>query len=70
MARLVLGPRECTLFIRDEVLLEALDKPASTVVAVMGLFAAVDVTTFLVLERQTPRAHVSEHHGLLLTSAG
>jgi hypothetical protein len=39
---------ECTPFIRDEVLLEALDKLASTVVAVMVLFAIMNVTIFLV----------------------
>jgi hypothetical protein len=39
---------ERTPFIRDEVLLEALDKLASTVVAVMVLFAIMNVTIFLV----------------------
>jgi len=40
---------ETTLFIRDEVLLEALDELAATVVAWMILFAVVNVTIFLIL---------------------
>ena len=40
---------ETTLFIRDEVLLEALDELASTVVAVMVLFAVVNMAIFLIL---------------------
>ena len=59
--------RPCVL--RDEVLLEALDKLAPTVVAVMILFAVVNVTVFLILGGLTPWAHVSDDHGLLLTSA-
>ena len=35
--------------LRDEVLFEALDKLAPTVVAVMVLFAVVNVTIFLIL---------------------
>jgi hypothetical protein len=61
---------ERTPFIRDEVWLEALDELASTVVAVMVLCAAVDVARCLVLGRPTPRTHVSEPHGLPLTSTG
>jgi hypothetical protein len=36
----------------------------------MVLFAAVNVTIFLVRGGLTPRADVSDDHGLLLTSAG
>ena len=39
---------ESALFLRDDVLLAVLDKLASTVVAVMVLFAVMDVTIFLV----------------------
>ena len=35
--------------VRDKVLLEALDELASTVVAVMVLFAVVNVPIFLIL---------------------
>ena len=61
---------ETTLVLRDEVLLEALDELASTVVAVMILFAVVNVTIFLILGGLAPWTHVSDDHGLLLTSAG
>ena len=54
----------------DEVLLEALDKLASTVLALMVLFAVVNVTIFLVLGGLTLWADISDDHGLLLTSAG
>ena len=40
---------ERTLVLRDEVLLEAVDKLAATVVALMVLFAVVNVAIFLVL---------------------
>jgi hypothetical protein len=40
---------ERTLFSRDEVLLAALDNLAYTVVAVMVLFAVMNVTIFLIL---------------------
>jgi hypothetical protein len=38
-----------TLVLRDEVLCEALDELASTIVAVMVLFTVVNMTIFLVL---------------------
>src|SRR2546421_10747990 len=60
---------EAPLFTRDEVLLAALDKLASTVVAVLLLHAVVNVAIFLVLGRLTPWAHISDHHGWLLTSS-
>jgi len=44
------------------------DKLATTVMAVMMLFAVVNVTIFLILGRLTPWTHVSENHGFLLTS--
>jgi hypothetical protein len=47
-----------------------LDKLASIVVAVMLLFASVNVSVFLVLRGLAARAHVSDEHGLLLTSTG
>jgi hypothetical protein len=49
-------------------LLETLDKLAPTVVAVMILFAVMNVTIFLVLGGLAPRTHVSDDHGVLLTS--
>ncbi len=49
---------------------EAVDKLTPTVVALMVLFAVVNVTVFLVLGGLTPWADVSDDHGLLLTSAG
>jgi hypothetical protein len=61
---------ERTLFSRDEVLLEALHALAPTVVAVMVLFAAVNVPVFLKLGGLAPWTDVSDHHGVLLTSAG
>jgi hypothetical protein len=61
---------EITGFIRDKVLFEAIDKLTAAVVAVMVLFAMVDVAIFLVLGGLTPWADVSDDHGLLLTSAG
>jgi hypothetical protein len=55
---------------RDAVLHEVLDKLPATVLALVVLFAIVDVAIFLVLGRLTPGTHVSDHHGFLLTSAG
>jgi hypothetical protein len=49
---------------------EAVDKLTPTGVALMVLFAVVNVTVFLVLEGLTPRADVLDDHGLLLTSVG
>jgi hypothetical protein len=49
-------------------LFEAVDKLATAVMALMVLFAVVDVAIFLVLGRLTPWTHVSDNHGLLLTS--
>ena len=60
---------EPTLVLRDEVLLAALDKLASTVVAVMILFAVVNVAIFLKLGGLTLWTDVSDDHGVLLTSA-
>jgi hypothetical protein len=56
--------------IRDEILFEALDKLASTAVAVMILFAVVNVPVFLKLGGLAPRTDVSDDHGVLLTSVG
>jgi hypothetical protein len=61
---------EPTLFLRDEVLLAALDELASTVRALMVLLPAVDMTIFLVLGGLAPRTHISDDHRLLLTSTG
>ena len=58
------------LVLRDEVLLEALDELASTVVAVMVLFAVMNVTIFLILGGLAPWTDVSDDHGVLLTSTG
>src|SRR5262249_30128222 len=55
---------------RDEILLIALDELASTVVAMMVLFAIVNVTIFLVFGGLASRTHVSNDHGELLTSTG
>jgi hypothetical protein len=55
---------------RDEVLFEAVDKLTAAVVALMVLFAVVDVAIFLVFGRLAPRTHVSDDHRCLLTSAG
>ena len=51
-------------------MLEALDKLAPTVVAVMVLFAMVHVAIFLQLGRLAPWTDVSHNYGVLLTSAG
>jgi hypothetical protein len=59
-----------TLVIGDEVLLAALDKLAPTVVAVMVLFAIVNVAIFLKLGGLALWTDVSDNHGVLLTSAG
>jgi hypothetical protein len=61
---------EALLVSRDEVLLAALDKQASTIMAVMVLFAVMNVTVFLKLGGLAPWTDVSDHHGELLTSAG
>jgi hypothetical protein len=45
---------ERTCVIRDKVLFEAVDKLTAAVVAVMVLFAVVNMTVFLVLGRLTP----------------
>jgi hypothetical protein len=58
------------LGLRDEIWLAALDALASRVVAMMVLFAIVNVTIFLVFGGLAPRTHVSNDHGWLLTSAG
>src|SRR4029453_935615 len=58
------------LVLRDEILLTALDEWASTVVAMMVLFAIVNVTIFLVFGGLASRTHVSNDHGSLLTSTG
>src|SRR5262249_50621950 len=52
------------------ILLIALDELASTVVAMMVLFAIVNVTIFLVFGGLASRTHVSNDHGELLTSTG
>ena len=60
---------ETTLVLRDEVVLVALDKLASTVVAVMILFAVVNVAVLLKLGGLTLWTDVLDDHGVLLTSA-
>jgi hypothetical protein len=55
---------------RDEVLFEAVDKLTAAGMALMVLFAVVDVAIFLVLGRLTPWTHISDDHRFLLTSAG
>ena len=52
------------------MLLKAFDKLATTVMALMVLFAVVDVAIFLVLGRLTPWTYISDDHRFLLTSAG
>jgi hypothetical protein len=52
------------------MLLKAFDKLATTVVALMILFAVVDVAIVLVLGRLTPWTHISDDHRVLLTSTG
>jgi hypothetical protein len=59
---------QCLCVIRDEIWLKAFDKLATTAVALMILFAVVNVTIFLILGRLTPWTHVSNDHGFLLTS--
>jgi hypothetical protein len=49
-------------------LLEALDKLASAVVAVMVLFAMINVTIFLILGRLAPWTDLADDHRLLVTS--
>ena len=64
----VFDERACIL--RDEILFAAVDTLPSAVVALMVLFAVVNVPVFLVLGGLTLRADVSDDHGVLLTSAG
>jgi hypothetical protein len=61
---------ERTGVIRDAVLFEAVDKLTAAVVAVIVLFAVMNMAVFLVLGRLTPWTHISDDHRLLLTSAG
>ena len=61
---------ETTLVLRDEVLLAALDKLTTTVVAMMVLLAIVDVPIFLILGGLASRTHISDNHSVLLTSTG
>src|SRR5262249_32434938 len=61
---------QTTLVIGDEVLRGALDELASAVVAVMVLFAVMNVPVFLKLGGLAPWTDVSDNHGVLLTSAG
>ena len=51
-------------------MLAALDELASAVVAVMVLFAVMNVPVFLKLGGLAPWTDVSDNHGVLLTSAG
>jgi hypothetical protein len=51
-------------------LFEAVDKLAAAVMALMVLFAVVDVAILLVPGRLTPWTHISDDHRLLLTPAG
>lgn len=61
---------ERTCVICDEVLFEAVDKLTAAVVAVMVLFAVMNMAVFLVLGRLTPWTHISDDHRFLLTSTG
>ena len=61
---------ERTPFIRDEVLLEAPDELPATVAAVMLLFPVVNVPILLILGGLASRTHISDDHGMLLTSSG
>ena len=61
---------ERTLVLRDEVLFKTVDKLPSAVVAVMILFTVVNGPVFLKLGGLAPWTDVSDHHGVLLTSAG
>jgi hypothetical protein len=54
--------------IRDEGVFEAVDQLTAAVVAVMVLFAVMHVAIFIILEGLAPRAHISDDHGVLLTS--
>jgi hypothetical protein len=60
---------EAPLVLREEVLLAALDKLASTIVAVMILFAVVNVPIFLKLGGLALWTDVSDNHSVLWTSA-
>ena len=60
---------EATRFIRDEVLLQAIDKLTAAVLTLVVLFAVVHVTIFLVLGGFAPRTDVSDDHGFGFTSA-
>jgi hypothetical protein len=53
---------EITGFIRDEVLLEAIDKLATTGFALMILFAVVNVTVLLICVGLAARTDVSDDH--------
>ncbi len=53
---------EITRFIRDEVVLEAIDKLTATVFALMVLFAVVNVTIFLLLGGLAARTDISDDH--------
>src|SRR5207237_10217818 len=59
---------EPTLVFCDEVLLETLDELPPTVVAVMILFAIVNVAIFLKFGGLAPWTDVSDNHRVLLTS--
>jgi hypothetical protein len=61
---------ERTLFLCHEVWLEAPDELPATVVAVMMLFAVVNVPIFLILWGLASRTHISDDHDVLLTSTG
>jgi hypothetical protein len=54
----------------NEVWLAALDKLASTIMAVMVLLTSMSVPVFRKLGGLAPWPDVSDHHGVLLTSAG
>jgi hypothetical protein len=54
--------------IRDADLFEAVDKRTAAVMALMVLFGVVDVAIFLRLEGLAPLTHISDDHGVLLTS--
>jgi hypothetical protein len=51
-------------------LFEAVDTLTAAVVAVMVLFAMMNVAIFMILEGLAPRTHLSDDHSVLLTSTG
>ena len=59
---------EITRCIRDQVLLAAVDKVTATILALVVLFAVVDVAIFLIFGRLATRTDLSDDHTFRLTS--